>query len=297
MILRLFIAIILFIVIAGFVTYFLIPSPIVMADRVSLNTSANGAYRVLTKQDVWNKFSPGTFRLHKQLVNTIEIDVNIKDYRVPVSILLIPLAKDSVILSWNTNFPVVNNPVSKIRQYSRAMATRDKLHETFQKFQNFVEDNENVYGIHINETSTQDTFLIATRFTSNTFPSNQLVYSYINKLQSYAASVGVAQTSPPMLNISKSDSIHFNNMVAIPINNKAPDSDSIFFVRMVPGRFLATEVKGGPYTIQHAHTMMAQYFRDFNRLSMAIPFEYLITDRIQEPDTTKWVTRIYGPVY
>lgn len=297
MILRLFIAIIFFIVIAGFVTYFLIPSPIAMADRVTLNTSANGAYRVLTKQEVWNNFSPGTFRLHKQLVNTIYVDVDVKGYRAPVSILLIPLSKDSVILSWNTEFPVVKNPVSKIRQYFRAIATRDKLHEAFEKLETFVQDNENVYGIHINETSTHDTLLIATRFTSSTFPSDQLIYSYINKLQSYAASIGVAQTSPPMLNISKSDSTHFYNMVAIPINTKAPDSDSIFFVRMVPGRFLTTEVKGGHYTIQQAHTMMSQYFRDFNRLSMAIPFEYLVTNRIQEADTTKWVTRIYGPVY
>jgi hypothetical protein len=66
---------------------------------------------------------------------------------------------------------------------------------------------------------------------------------------------------------------------------------------MVPGRFLKTEVTGGPYIIEHAHKMMQQYFEDYKRTSMAIPFEYLVTDRSKEPDTAKWVTRIYGPVY
>jgi hypothetical protein len=42
---------------------------------------------------------------------------------------------------------------------------------------------------------------------------------------------------------------------------------------------------------------MDQYFKDYNRVAMAIPFEYLITDRLKVPDTSKWVTKIYCPVY
>jgi hypothetical protein len=66
---------------------------------------------------------------------------------------------------------------------------------------------------------------------------------------------------------------------------------------MVPGHFLRTEVTGGPHTIANAHRMMDQYFKDFNRVTMAIPFEYLVTDRLKEADTSKWITRVYGPVY
>jgi hypothetical protein len=100
-----------------------------------------------------------------------------------------------------------------------------------------------------------------------------------------------------MLNVSTSDSATFNCMVALPINKKVEGNGAIFFVRMVPGRFLTSEVKGGPYTIASAHRMMDQYFKDFNRVTMGIPFEYLVTDRLKETDTTKWITRIYGPVY
>jgi hypothetical protein len=29
---------------------------------------------------------------------------------------------------------------------------------------------------------------------------------------------------------------------------------------------------------------------------MAIPFQSLITDRVKEPDTAKWITKLYAPV-
>jgi hypothetical protein len=86
-------------------------------------------------------------------------------------------------------------------------------------------------------------------------------------------------------------------MVALPVNRIVAGKGDVFFVRMVPGHFLRTEVTGGPHTIANAHRMMDQYFKDFNRVTMAIPFEYLVTDRLKEADTSKWITRVYGPVY
>ena len=294
---RLFIAIIFIIVIAGIITYLLIPSPLIASGRLSFGTCTDGAYRSLTNQQIWDKWSPGSFFITNRLVNTVELDVKNKNSKIPVFIILIPLSKDSVSISWKTQFPVVSNPVSKIRQYSRAVAVREKIDHALQNFKSFVEHNENIYGVHINETSTSDTFLVATRFTSDTFPSNQQVHTYIDKLKTYLTSAGAAVSGHPMLNISTIDSTKFSCMVALPVNKIVADKGDVFFVRMIPGRFLTTQVTGGPYTIRHAHRMMDQYFKDFNRVSMAIPFEYLITDRIKEPDTTKWVTKIYGPVY
>lgn len=297
MTLRFFIAIMFLIVVAGIITYFLIPSPLKISGRSNLITSTNGSFRILTRQDIWDKWSPGTFTITKKLLNTVELDVKSGNFHFPVSVFLIPLSEDSVAVSWSGTFPVVRNPISKIRQYGRAATVSEKMNNTLKYFQEFVEKNENIYGFHIEETSTKDTFLIATRFSSPTFPSNQLVYSYVKKLQTYASAAGATQVSPPMLNVSTNDSVRFNSMVAIPINRIVNDADSISFIRMVPGRFLTAEVTGGPYTIQNAHKTMAQYFVDFNRISMAIPFEYLVTDRLHEPDTTKWITRIYNPVY
>lgn len=296
---RFFVAIMFVIVIAGLITYFLIPSPLKVSGGGNLVTSTNGSFRVLTRQDIWDKFSPGSFLITKKLLNTVELDVKNENFHFPVSLVLIPLSEDSVAVSWSGTFPVTQNPISKIRQYARASFVNEKMNAALKNFQAFVQQTENIYGFRIEEKSTKDTFLIATRFTTSTVPDNSLIYSYIKKLQSFAQESGVTQTSPPMLNVSTVDSTRFSNMVAIPINSKVDTKDSISFIRMVPGqfRFLTTEVKGGPQTIRSAHKAMAQYFVDFNRISMAIPFEFLVTDRLQERDTTKWITSIYNPVY
>lgn len=295
--LRFFIAIIFFIVIAGIVTYFLIPSPLKLSGRTVLHTSADGAYRVLTTQNVWDSVSPENILITKKLAKSLEIDVKSNNISVPVFLLLIPLSRDSVAISWSANFPVVKNPISKIRQYGRAASVTTKMEHALESFQSYVEKNENIYGFHIKETSTTDTFLVATRFSSTAYPSLELIYSYIEKLQSFARASGATQTGAPMLNASTTDSLRYQNMVALPINKIVPDGDSISFIRMVPGRFLTAEIIGGPHTIHNARITMEQYFRDFNRISMAIPFEYLETNRLKETDTTKWFTRIYNPVY
>ena len=294
---RLFVAIIFIIVLTGVIIYFLIPSPLTASGRISFSTSTNGAYATLTKQQNWDQWTPETFFITNRLVNTVELNVKNNKTTSPVSILLIPVANDSVTIVWNTTFPVTNNPVSKIRQYAQASVLSDKMNDALNKFQSFVSHNENIYGFQIGESSTKDTLLIATRFSIDSFPSNQLVYTHIDKLRTYATTTGANISGPPMLNVSTSDSATYNCMVALPINKKVAGNGAIFFVRMVPGRFLTSEVKGGPYTIASAHRMMDQYFKDFNRVTMGIPFEYLVTDRLQEPDTTKWITRIYGPVY
>ena len=294
---RLFVAVISIIIIAGIFIYLLIPSPLTASGKIRFLTSTNGAYRSLIKQETWDKWSPQTFSITKRLNNSLELNVKNEQENVPVSILLIPMSSDSVTVSWNTVFPVTSNPVTKIRQRSQAMDVKHKMDDALNKFQQFVSHNENIYGTHIEERSTKDTFLVATRFTSHTYPSNELIYSNINKLKSYANSTGASQSGPPMLNVSTNDSSTFNCMVALPINEIATGKGDVFFVRMVPGHFLTTEITGGPSTIINAHRTMDQYFKDFNRVSMAIPFEYLVTDRLKEPDTSKWVTRIYCPVY
>jgi len=86
-------------------------------------------------------------------------------------------------------------------------------------------------------------------------------------------------------------------MVALPVNHFIPVKGAITGIKMVPGRFIIADVVGGPQTIELTHQRLVHYFQDYHRTAMAIPFEYLLTDRLQEPDTSKWHTRIYAPVY
>lgn len=292
-----FVVVIIIVIIVGTLLYFLLSSPLTVSDEVSFTTSTNGAYKTLSQQSNWDKWAPGEFTITKRLVNTIELDVDIKGTRTPVSILLIPKSNDSLNLLWRSVYQQTSNPLKKIGQFKQATVLINKMNAALKNFQLYVSANENVYGSKITETSTKDTFLIATRFESGSYPSNQLIYENINKLNSFASGKGVKVVSSPMLNVSTADSVLFKCMVALPINKIIDGNKDIFFVRMIPGRFLTTEVKGGPFAIEKAHKMMDQYFKDYNRIAMAIPFEYLITDRLKEPDTSKWMTKIYCPVY
>ena len=99
------------------------------------------------------------------------------------------------------------------------------------------------------------------------------------------------------MNVEKTDSMQFKLMVAVPTNKILQDEGNIFFVRMIPGSFMSTEVNGGVYTVNHAFSQLQMFMSDYQKTSMAIPFNALITDRTMEPDTSKWITRLYQPVY
>ncbi len=66
---------------------------------------------------------------------------------------------------------------------------------------------------------------------------------------------------------------------------------------MINGSFMVTEVQGGETKVQKSLEQLELYAADYKKTQMAIPFQYLVTDRIREPDSSKWITRIYLPVY
>jgi hypothetical protein len=100
-----------------------------------------------------------------------------------------------------------------------------------------------------------------------------------------------------MLNIQHKDITHFQTMVAIPVNKAVKEQNDFVIKNMVPGNLLVAEVSGGGHTISNAFAQMENYLTDHQFESPAIPFYSLITDRIAETDTSKWVTRISYPVY
>jgi hypothetical protein len=100
-----------------------------------------------------------------------------------------------------------------------------------------------------------------------------------------------------MLNITKIDSAQFQVRTALPVNRAMQGREDVTTGKMVPGKFIVTDVTGDAEKVEATLEKVHNYFRDYGRMAMAIPFSYLITDRQQEPDSSKWVTRIYAPVY
>ena len=164
-------------------------------------------------------------------------------------------------------------------------------------FRAFAEKKENLYGISISETSFKDTLLIATKATLTAYPGVRDVYKQVQALKKYAAEQQAQQAGYPMLNITPLDSPGYQIMVALPVDKRLPDKGPFFQRNMIPGKFLFTAIQGGPFTIQQTFKQLQLYVDDFRRTAMAIPFQMLVTDRNAEPDTSKWVTHIYVPVF
>ena len=100
-----------------------------------------------------------------------------------------------------------------------------------------------------------------------------------------------------MLNINSTDSSHYLVRVAIPVNKKLAGLGNISYKSMLGrGNILVTEVRGGNDEIVKAYKQIQNYIADHGRTPPAIPFESLVTDRREEQDSSKWITRIYYPV-
>ena len=280
--------------------YFIIPGSLNIVQVTPVHCSPNGAHRLLTDSAKWLNWSNSLskdykFIFQQSLPHGLDILVQQKGIDIPSRIVVMPVERDSISLVWQCTYLTSNNPFKRIASYQQATELKDNFNEILQKFKSYAENTANIYGYNIQQTSTADTLLMAARGTAGAYPSIQEVYKLVNQLKDYINAHGAQQTGDPMLNVTPTTN-QFQFQVAVPVNKMLPDKGNIFSRRMVPGNFMMLEAKGGPKTVDHAMRQLQQYAVDYQRTSMAIPFQVMITDRLKEQDTAKWITRIYYPV-
>jgi hypothetical protein len=100
-----------------------------------------------------------------------------------------------------------------------------------------------------------------------------------------------------MLNLYRGNDSTYFAKVALPVDRHLRNFGDIQYRWMLKGgNILVTEVVGGPHKIERAFKEMENYVQDHQRVAPAIPFQSLVTDRTKQPDTSKWVTRLYWPI-
>jgi hypothetical protein len=137
--------------------------------------------------------------------------------------------------------------------------------------------------------------MVLTTSVSKKYPTTSDVYQLVENLKKYIAAEDAKENNFPMLYVKKLPDFTFETMVAIPVNKELPGNGAISFSRFVPWKVLTAEVKGGDKTAETLHQMKL-FMNDYQKTAMAIPFESLVTDRSKDPNTLKWITRIYTPV-
>lgn len=297
--------------------YIFIPSQLSISSARVLPASENAVHRFLMDAQKWQKWwgdstgvdsrpkdTQGSFTrngyefvLTEKWYKSAGISIQSQNLQLLSKIYIIPFPLDSTGIEWKSTFQVSNNPFSRISQYFALRKMKKTMDLVLGDLSRFLENNENVYGISLSKNSTKDTLLVTSKSIFSYAPATPEIYGLIQKVQGYATQNGAVQTGYPIYNISTLDGTQYQLMVAVPVDKRVPNNSRFSFKRMIPGSFMVTEVVGGDSAINRAFNSLQLFFNDKKKISMAIPFQMLVTDRMQQTDSSKWITRIYQPVY
>lgn len=306
------ILLILPLIILGVFTYILIPSKESFRLYEKINFTQTGTARLIQKKQFWNTwwqgkaFNPDTFlnsgvtyRIDKILFNKIEFTIlpGVNTDSIKSSLEFSEGNNDSTDVYWNSFYQYSLQPIKRINQYFTNNKLKSNAKKFLEKLKCILEDQQKIYGFKIATEKVIDGSLISTKKLFNHYPTTDDIYTLTALLKTYIKNKEAFAINPPMLNVYTEDSLNYSAMVAIPTNKTLPSTDNISLKKMVLGKILMAEVKGGPLNIKEGEKQLRNYFEDYRKASPAIPFQSLVTDRSVEPDTSKWITRLYYPIY
>lgn len=289
--------------------YVFIPNIIILKSTASISTSQKGLHRMLLNKKNIATWWPGTtsndsfylngyqYQIYENSVSLLPIIIDSKESSVKSTLFLLSPQKDSVNLNWVANTISSYNPLKRFSAYLKARKLNNDMNGILEKMREYFSKPVNIYGFDIKKELVVDANLISTSGKCKGYPATEFIYGLIGKLKDYANTQNTKITGFPMLNIEQGDSSVYFVRVALPLEKIIPSDGDIQQKRMLKnGNILVTEVKGGNLKTQQAFDQIILYGDDYNRSSPAIPFYSLITDRSIEPDSTKWITKVYYPV-
>jgi hypothetical protein len=298
--------------------YIFIPSKLTVSTAGFMSCTPGAAVRILSDGPGWKKWWPASgtnegtasgdsdsiyilgltgFSVTANLNQAVQISIQDQGTILPSLATILAVPGDSCVVQWVTALQAGPNPLQRIRQYMHAGRIRNNMQTVLAALQVWLDKKENVYGLQLRSSSTVDTLLIAIRQDFAEYPATPEIYGLVATLRQYAEQQGAAVTDQPLLSVLPRQPAGFAVMVALPVNRQLEGRAPIVFSRMVPGRFIVSEVRGGTGRVQEALSQIQHYFEDYKKTSMAIRFQSLVTDRMKEPDSSKWVTRLYAPVF
>jgi hypothetical protein len=294
--------------------YVFFPKLLHISNIEKINCNINSVNRFVMVEGKWAKWWPGTvdhdslsnknvfvYNGYKYIITgnkyyAVAIQTHDNDLAIDGTIFFLPMSSDSVQAEWKYSLETNSNPVNRIHLSWETKKVNNNMMDIMKSMKAFLEKQENVYGMRIDEIRVKDTILVTTKFSSDQYPSTSKIYGLISGIKNYISINKARETNFPMLHVWQ-DSGLFHTTVAIPVDVRIPENKTYSMKRMVPGKILVAEVTGGLYRTREALRQLGFFLSDNNLSSPAIPFESLITNRMEEPDTSKWVTKIYYPVF
>lgn len=278
---------------------------------VAIDASDVIASKFLINKNGWDKWWPGQkvddnhyrfkgsdFYITKITNGDVYLQIKNNGLTYDTDMSYLAGEEGSVNVSWTGRgkgktglFSIVNNATTN-------RAVSEQIVEILDSLNHFLTDERNTYGYKIYLNHAKDTVLLATSGSYDYAPTIESIYRIIDSLKYQAKQQGATPTNFPMLNVTQTDQDAYTLNVALPINKPiAPAGKTT--INHIPkgGNLLVADVRGGQKTIDNALAQMKMYMKDHRLISPAMPFQLLLTDRLTERDTSKWVTKIYYPIF
>jgi effector-binding domain-containing protein len=303
--------------------YIFIPARISITESVPVTATQEGTIRMFSNRESWNKIWPGgsrmkyrsdsskensdtsftysslgfDFYINKLLYNAIEFTIERNKDSVESTLYILPYQVDSFKLQWTALLPSTNNPVKRLQNYFTAKRLTQTFQFVLKGMGSKLSQVKTIYGIDIKKDKIPIQQVITTKRYLNKYPSTETIYEMIDELKKYADQQGVKQIDQPIFNVWSTEEAEFTTQVGLSIDRNIPGNDQYSSKWMMKGgNILTADITGDNKKIEWAKSQMDQYIADNHRSVIAAPFEMFITDRRAEPDSTKWITRLYYPV-
>lgn len=308
---RKWIAVLVFLLLILICIYWLLPEKINIHERTIVTVNTKAFAREIANEQTWKRWWPGrqtpsptsfeyngnSYTLEEKKLSSIIIKINNENDSLLTELFFVPTQQDSIELTWNGITKSSINPITHIQKFSWTKSVKTDINLLLKEIRAFYSKEDNLYGFHIEKALVPDSNYISTSTVSKMYPTTAIIYDLIDRLKNYINKNGAKELGYPMLNVYKNPDSAYLIRVAIPTDKKLKDFGNIQYRWMLQGgNILVAEVRGGPHQVEKAFSKMENYVDDHQRIAPAIPFQSLVTDRRQETDTSKWITKVYWPV-
>lgn len=303
--------------------YIFIPARLALTESVPVTATQEGTIRMFSINQNWYKLWPGgkvrtirsngtlikpdtsyqyksgdyNFSIKKILYNAVELTIAKNKDSIQSTLYILPYQVDSLRLQWTAILPSTNNPIKRVQNYFIYKELSPVFKDALYRMGLSLSKVKTIYGIDIKKDKIPIQQVITTKKYLNKYPSTETIYAMIDELKKYADQQGVKQIDQPIFNVWSTEQAEFTTQVGLSIDKNIPGNDQFSTKWMMKGgNILTAEVTGDNKQVEWAKSQMDQYIADNHRSVIAAPFQMFITDRRAEPDSTKWVTRLYYPV-
>lgn len=227
-----------------------------------------------------------------------ELIYNGNGNKIPCLLEIKPVTNDSSALYFYT--AIIDSsfsPIKRFQHFFDALTLKKTLDKQLESAAAFCTNTSNIYDFKIVQAKVKDSTLVSSKMVTKDTPSIAVVYNMIDALENYIKLHNGEIRNAPMLNITRLDTAHVHTMVAFPLLKDIPSTPDFTVKKMILGNILETVAIGDNKTIANGLESLKNYAKDYNKLSPAIPFQSLLSNRLQQKDSSKWETRLSFPIY